>query len=142
MWYIASHDSGVDFGEAHERTVVADVVDEHVDAAVVARAPRRANRLDLGRSSRTSTTWARTVPPAASISATLALGALGIDLGDLDEGAVLGEEAGDGAADAVAAAGDDGDLAVEQALLVGDRGDVGRFLGHGRTLPKLYTFCS
>jgi hypothetical protein len=54
-----------------------------------------------------------------------------VDLGDLDPGPVLGEEPGDGAADAVAAPGDDGDLAVEQAVPIGDRRDVGRLrIGH------------
>ena len=72
----------------------------------------------------------------------LALGALGVDLGDLDRGAVLGEQAGDRTADAVTTAGDDGDLAVEQALV--QSGIAGTSVGSwamAGTLPKLYTFC-
>ena len=64
------------------------------------------------------------------MSATDRVGPFGVDLGDLDERAVLGEQPGDGAADAVAAAGDDGDLAVEQPVPVVDGRDVRRFLRH------------
>jgi hypothetical protein len=79
-------------------------------------AHRAAGRLDLG---------------------ALGLSPLGIDLGDLDQRTVLGEQPGDRAADPVTAAGDHGDLAVQHPVPVGDRRHVlrpllvrVRLLGH------------
>ena len=120
--------------EAHERPEVADVVHEHVDASVVLGEHRLGERGDLVVLADVDDVRARSVAAGRFDLGLLGGGAVGVDLGDLDHGAVLGEQPGDGAADAVATAGDDGDLALEQALVVGDRGDVGGFLGHGRTL--------
>ena len=124
--------------EPHERPEVADVVDEHVDAAVVRARDRVGERRDLVvvahvddvgasrccRRPRSRPAWPRARSGSISAISTI--------------GAVLGEQPGDGAADAVTASGHDGDLAVEQALVVGDRGDVGGFLGHVRTLSNAF----
>ena len=68
----------------------------------------------------TSMTCARTVPPAASISARLRSARSGSISAISTERAVLGEQPRDRAADAVTAAGDDSDLAVEQPVPVFD----------------------
>ena len=47
-----------------------------------------------------------------------------IELGDLDERPVLGEQPGDAGADAVAAAGDHGDASVEKPVPVADAWDA------------------
>ena len=52
------------------------------------------------------------------------VGEVRVDLGDLDERAVLGEQPRDRAADAGTAAGDHRDLAVEELAPVVDRGDI------------------
>ena len=80
------------------------------------------------------------MPPRGLDLGLLALGALGVDLGDLDLGAVLGEQPRDRAADAVTTAGDDGDLAVEEALQSSIAGtSVGSWAMAGN-LARLSTF--
>jgi hypothetical protein len=52
-----------------------------------------------------------------------------VDLGDLHDRTMPGEEPRDRPADAVAPAGDDRDLAIEEPAVVGDRGDAAWGLG-------------
>ena len=119
--------------EAHERTEVADVVDEHVDAAVLVE-HAGGQALDVGLLAHVDHVHARGATRGLDGRAG-ALGALGVDLGDLDVRTVLGEEAGDRPADAVAAPGDDGDATVEEPVPIADRGHVRRLLGgHGCSL--------
>ena len=72
----------------------------------------------------TSTTWQRIDPPRAGHFVVDALGAFPVDLGDLDECAMLGEESGDAGADAVATARDDRDSSVEEPIPVVDTRDT------------------
>ena len=89
------HDSGVDSRTGTERPVVADVVDEHVDPAVLGEHGVGQPR-DIVVGSCTSTTWLRIGAAGAGRSPPRdALGAFRIDLGDLDERPVLREEPGD-----------------------------------------------
>ena len=63
-------------------------------------------------------------PPALRHLVADPVRALLVDLGDLDECAVLGEQTGDARADAVASAGDHRDPSIEEPVPVVDRWDA------------------
>ncbi len=108
--------------ERHQRPVVADVVHQHVDPPVLG---------EHGLGQPGDVVVGGDVDDVAADRSTRAgdfvvdaVRALPIDLGDLDERAVLGEQPGDARADAVAAAGDHRDPAVEQPVPVVDGRDA------------------
>jgi len=108
--------------EGHEGAIVADVVHQYVDPAVrVQYGGGEASHvvLDGDVDDMTAQRSARTRHVVAD-----PVRAHPIDFGDLDECAVLGEQARDACADSVASAGDDRDPSVEQPIPVGDLRDA------------------
>ncbi len=135
MSYFCCHESGVDAVERHQWAIVADVVDQDVDPTVFGEhGIGKPGDIVVGGDidDMAADGSARLVDLVAD-----AVGTFPVDFSDLDERSVLGEQSGDARADAVAAAGDDRDPAVEKPTPVVDTRDISH-RSWRRTLAALF----